>query len=350
MLADGTPSLSVLIPNYNHARYLPKALDAILAQSYSPFEIIIVDDCSTDDSVAVIEGYTKFASNVRLVRNEFNMGAAAIGNRLLSMAVGEYVYFAAADDEVLPGLFKRSMDLLAAHPRAGLCSALVQMMDEQGNDLGMYQSRIVSRKAVYLNPNQILALLRKHGGWMTGCTLFFQREALMNAGGFIEELGPFVDGFTQQVVALKQGACFIPEILARWRFTTTGYSISESKKVEQYFSQMARMDDLMRNRYSGLFPEKYRKQFLRECSYGAAVRTTQNLMAAQDLYFDRMRLVLRPSKFLDQAFLAIFRFVMQLPIYAALAYVFVRQRHITWEMLVRRLAWFVRGYRTRYSR
>ena len=52
-----TPSLSVILPNYNHSAYLPRALDALLAQTVQPMEMIVIDDCSTDDSLAVAKGW-----------------------------------------------------------------------------------------------------------------------------------------------------------------------------------------------------------------------------------------------------------------------------------------------------
>src|SRR5256884_7474545 len=118
------PRLSVIIPNYNHARFLPNCLEAILRQSEQPFEIIVIDDASTDNSVEVIEAFTKRNPIIRFYRNEQNRGVVSGMNRGLELARGDYVYYAAADDQVLPGFFEKSLRLLNEHPQAALCCTI----------------------------------------------------------------------------------------------------------------------------------------------------------------------------------------------------------------------------------
>ena len=131
------PTLSVLFPNYNHARFLPESLGAFLAQSYRPVEIIIIDDASTDNSVEVIETFARREPRLRLIRNERNMGVVPNMNRLVEMASGDYVYLSAADDKVLPGFFEKSMALLSQYPQAGLCSTVGRLIDKDGKDKGI---------------------------------------------------------------------------------------------------------------------------------------------------------------------------------------------------------------------
>lgn len=73
--------LSVVVPNYNHAQYLPEALNAILNQSCRPMEVIVIDDCSTDNSVEVIEAFIRMDPIIRLYRNERNRGVNFSMNR-----------------------------------------------------------------------------------------------------------------------------------------------------------------------------------------------------------------------------------------------------------------------------
>ena len=116
-----SPTLSVITANYNHAHLIGEALDAILRQSLRPLELIVVDDGSTDNSVEVIERFARRDTTIRLVRNERNMGAQLTSNRGLQHASGAYMYFAAADDRILPGFFEKSIALLTQYPQAGLC-------------------------------------------------------------------------------------------------------------------------------------------------------------------------------------------------------------------------------------
>ena len=92
--------------NYNHAKLIGRALQALTAQERPPDEIIVVDDASADDSVRVIEEFAAKAPALRLLRNTHNLGAIATLQRGLRAAQGTYVYFGAADDFVLPGFFE----------------------------------------------------------------------------------------------------------------------------------------------------------------------------------------------------------------------------------------------------
>jgi len=139
-------TLSVIMPNYNHGKYIGEALNAILSQSYRPVEVIVIDDASTDNSVEIIQQFARKNSLVRFERNEKNMGVVKTSLKLLNMARGDYIYDAAADDKVLPGLFEKSMNLLERHPNAGLCSALSIRIDEESLNRGLLYSPIISKE------------------------------------------------------------------------------------------------------------------------------------------------------------------------------------------------------------
>ena len=100
------PAVSIIIPMYNAERYIGACLDSILAQTFTDFEVIVVDDCSTDNSRAVVESYMqKFnvdkADKLQLLYSEKNSGAPGIpNNKGLSVSRGEYIYFLEADDMI----------------------------------------------------------------------------------------------------------------------------------------------------------------------------------------------------------------------------------------------------------
>src|SRR5882762_8012778 len=112
------PTLSVIVPNYNHAQYLPVCLPAILNQSVPALEVIVVDDASTDNSVEVLKAFAQKYSSLRFYRNDQNRGVNYNLNFGLSVAKGDFVFFPGADDEVMPGLFEKSLTLLQQYPKA----------------------------------------------------------------------------------------------------------------------------------------------------------------------------------------------------------------------------------------
>ena len=94
------PAVSVVIPMYNAEKYIDECLESLLAQTFQDFEVVVVDDCSTDNSVAVVENYApKFNGRLKLSRLEKNCGTPAVPrNKGLQLSRGEYIFFVDADD------------------------------------------------------------------------------------------------------------------------------------------------------------------------------------------------------------------------------------------------------------
>ena len=91
---------SIIIPNYNGSKYIKKCLKSIEEQEYKKFEVIIIDDGSTDDSVKIIKEFIR-NSNIRIeLIEQFNQNAAVARNRGLEIARGKYLYFIDSDDEL----------------------------------------------------------------------------------------------------------------------------------------------------------------------------------------------------------------------------------------------------------
>jgi glycosyltransferase involved in cell wall biosynthesis len=110
------PLVSVVVPNYNHARFLPRRIDSILRQSFQDFELIFLDDCSTDDSRSILSQYVT-DSRVRLEFNESNSGSAfKQWNKGVRLARGKYVWIAESDDYADEKLLSRLVAVLEANP------------------------------------------------------------------------------------------------------------------------------------------------------------------------------------------------------------------------------------------
>src|ERR1700757_4566906 len=108
--------VSVIVPNYNHARFLRQRLDTILAQSFQDFELILLDDCSTDESRTILEEYAR-DPRVQLELNEVNSGSPfKQWNKGVRLAKGKYVWIAESDDYADPRLLERLVAILDGDP------------------------------------------------------------------------------------------------------------------------------------------------------------------------------------------------------------------------------------------
>src|SRR5262249_35072754 len=113
------PKVSIVVPNYNHARFLPQRLDSILGQTFQDFELILLDDCSTDDSRTILSQYAR-DPRVRIEFNEVNSSNPfKQWNKGVGLARGEYVWIAESDDYADARLLENLAPRLDDEPRAG---------------------------------------------------------------------------------------------------------------------------------------------------------------------------------------------------------------------------------------
>jgi len=218
------PSIAVIVPNRNDARFLPRCLRSILDQPVPPEELIVVDDQSTDDSVAVIRSSVAATPWAQLAINPVNLGTNGALNEGLRRARSDYVLFLASNDFLLPGIFARAKACLAGSPGAGLWSAMSWLVDEEDRPVRLHPSPVVALKDAYFPPERCVKLAHRFGNWFTGSTLIYHRDTLQAAGGFDPAYRALSDLITALVIASRCGAAYSPEPFAAIRIHGDSYS------------------------------------------------------------------------------------------------------------------------------
>lgn len=132
----GHPRVTVGVPVYNGERHLAETLDAILAQDFQDFELIVSDNASTDRTAEIVTAYQRRDDRIRYVRSETNLGAAANYNRPVELARGEYFKWAADDDLIAPTYLSACVAVLDADPGVVLAYGQTRLIDEAGDLLG----------------------------------------------------------------------------------------------------------------------------------------------------------------------------------------------------------------------
>lgn len=125
--------VSLAMPVFNGARYLALALDNILAQDFSDFELIITDNASTDATAAICQAYAARDPRIRYFRNERNLGATPNFNRGIELATGEYFKWCAHDDLLSPNFVSACVAILDADRDVALATGRVQAIDDEGH-------------------------------------------------------------------------------------------------------------------------------------------------------------------------------------------------------------------------
>ena len=124
------PKVSVLIPTYNYARYLPEAIESVLEQDFQDFELLIGDDCSTDNSAEVIARYAAKDERIRFKIHSANLGMVQNWNWCLSQARGEFIKFIFGDDKLFsPTAIGKMVALMESNPAISLVSTASSVID-----------------------------------------------------------------------------------------------------------------------------------------------------------------------------------------------------------------------------
>ncbi|WEK36530.1 MAG: glycosyltransferase family 2 protein [Candidatus Pseudobacter hemicellulosilyticus] len=129
-----TPLVSIIMPGYNKARFLPAALESLQAQTCRDWELVFVDDCSTDNTASIAERYSAADNRIRVLANSRNRGANHCRNRGLEAAAGEYLLFMDADDLLAPACLENRLNYLKAHPELNAAVFTMAVFDQEIGD------------------------------------------------------------------------------------------------------------------------------------------------------------------------------------------------------------------------
>lgn len=130
------PAVSVIVPNYNHAPFLKQRIESILNQTFQDFELILLDDCSTDGSWEILESYRDNPHLTHIIQHDSNSGSAfRQWKKGLEMAQGEWIWIAESDDYAEPSFLERLMAEVHKTPNCVLAYAATWWVDVNGNKL-----------------------------------------------------------------------------------------------------------------------------------------------------------------------------------------------------------------------
>ena len=175
-MAPTVPKISIGLPVYNGENYLRLALDSILRQDYSDFELIISDNASTDATQDICREYAAKDRRIRYYRNETNNGASANFNCLVKLARGEYFKWAAHDDLHLQGFLGRCVEVIEHAPATVvLVAPKTEMIDEHGRKMDVVVESLDTRRP---QPHQRVKDVLQRVFWATAQFGVFRTEAL----------------------------------------------------------------------------------------------------------------------------------------------------------------------------
>lgn len=221
------PTVSVILPVYNAGKYLAEALDSILNQTYDDFEVIAINDGSSDNSLEILNSYAKRDNRVRVISQK-NHGLVYTLNHGISLANGEYIARMDGDDISLPRRFELQVKELKANKEVVLAAGIFEVINEYSEfvrlDVTPVKDADIKRTLHLYNP---LA----HGSVM------FRKEVFLRIGGYRDDVGPTEDFELWTRFAEAGKFICIPHGIFRWRLnpegithTVNSYMIEMTKK------------------------------------------------------------------------------------------------------------------------
>jgi len=211
------PSVSVIIPNYNHARYLPQRIESILQQTFFDFECIILDDASTDNSKEIIEAYAAKDARISFYPSSVNSGSPFIQwNKGVRLAKNEFVWIAESDDSCSPILLESLLNCHLKNMDIGLAYCQSLAMDEKGNIHGSWENFTDEISEDFFKENFVMEGMEFINRFLiyrnvipNSSAVLFKKSLFENAGCSDETLATNSDWFTWLKMLVNQKVAFI---------------------------------------------------------------------------------------------------------------------------------------------
>lgn len=210
-------ALTVLMPVYNAERFLKEAIDSILAQTFTAFEFLIIDDASTDNSANIISSYND--ARIRYIRNEANLGISATLNRGIELCTTEWIARMDADDISYPERLQKQFEFCRQHPGCALISCWTRTITEDKKEV---KAEMFNSRYYYYNLT--------FECWIYHPTIIFKKSAVASVGMYTVPYAEDYELFWQ--LLRRYRICNLPEVLLDYRITSS--SLHQVTKKQEY--------------------------------------------------------------------------------------------------------------------
>jgi glycosyltransferase involved in cell wall biosynthesis len=212
------PTVDVIIPAYNAATYLPAALESVISQTFNDWQIILVDDGSTDNTAEVVAPFlNRCGSKLTYIRQE-NYGLPVARNAAIRSSNSEFLALLDADDVWLPCRLAESLKAMMVRPEVGLCYGLITYIDQDGITEETFEG---NRKHA---EGKIAPHIYLRDVELPCPTMTFRRQCIKEVGLFDETMRATEDRDLWLRIALRYEVAFVPMVLAYYRRSSSSMS------------------------------------------------------------------------------------------------------------------------------
>ena len=224
--------VSIITPNYNCEKFIVETIESVINQTYKKWEMIIVDDCSTDNSITIARNYEKKDDRIKVIKNERNMGAALSRNKAIEIAKGEYIAFLDSDDVWLENKLETQIKFMKDN-NSDFSYTNYLLITEDGKSLRK-ETRVIEK----LNYEKYL--FHCFTGCLTVC--YNQKEIGKIFGPNIKNNNDY--GLFLEIIKKANNAMGIRDLLAKYRIRINSLSRFKLHKLKPYVILMRKYNNL----------------------------------------------------------------------------------------------------------
>ena len=239
------PKVTIGMPTYNSQMFLEQAIVSVLSQTYQDFELVICDNCSSDDTERIINLYSEKDSRIRFFKNPENLGLFENCNQCIRHSSGEYINIMHSDDVMLPRNIEVKVEIFEKYPNVGLVGSSIEVIDGENNpvtwdlnpDWSKYKQDIIESGRDWL--------INKISANNPICFPYvFLRKSVLDKSGLFNSKYAFVGDFDMWLrVALHCDVYFIQETLGKYRWHQNNIShqyniLTELTEIAQIWDEL----------------------------------------------------------------------------------------------------------------
>lgn len=238
------PLVSVISPTYNHEKYISECIESVLAQTYRNWEMIIIDDGSSDHTAEIAEKYALKDSRIKLFRQS-NVGIFQLSktyNKALEYSNGDYIAILEGDDIWDDKKLELQVEAMEKDEQIVLCWGQTEVINSDRSKIYSVQPELNSGNRIYFDNDPVGSILNVFlfNNCIPALTLLIRKTVLLEIGGFIQNFGlPLVDLPTLYELSLLGKFKFLPVTLGGWRIYAGQVTKTYPVEMTQGFYQLA---------------------------------------------------------------------------------------------------------------
>lgn len=291
------PIVSVSVITYNSSKYVLDTLESIYVQTYPNLELVISDDCSTDNTVEICRKWMEEKKqrfvNSKIIVAPINKGISVNYNQGMDNCTGEYVKEIAGDDLLLPNCIEDFMDFVKEHSGSCFCFGKAIVFDGDEGRRRNYEKYFVY-DYFSESPEEQYRILMEEGNWICSATFFYNRSRMIELGVRNDERIPMMEDYPKWINILDRGGTFsfLNKEVVKYRMSDTGLS-SQKKLPVIWQQQFALLELLYRQPYERKIRKKSSRQLWRRRVYAEQLLERKWYRSAEIVLYEKVANVYR---------------------------------------------------------